>query len=71
MELKTQVFPGATDSRYVRALDIPALGFSPMPNTPVLLHDHDEYLNKDVFLRGVEIYRQLIPAVANAEENLE
>ena len=25
--------------------------FSPMPNTPTLLHDHDEYLNEEVFLR--------------------
>ncbi|KAF2893524.1 hypothetical protein ILUMI_12649 [Ignelater luminosus] len=68
LQLHNQIFPGATDSRYIRELDIPALGFSPMNNTPVLLHDHDEYLNKDVFLRGVEIYRQLIPAVANVEE---
>lgn len=27
--------------------------------------DHDEYLNKDIFLRGIEIYMKIIPAVAN------
>ncbi|KAJ8866739.1 hypothetical protein PR048_032600 [Dryococelus australis] len=44
---------------------IPALGFSPMNLTPILLHDHDEYLNEKVFLRGIDIYQNLIPAVAN------
>ncbi|XP_012257792.1 aminoacylase-1 [Athalia rosae] len=66
INLDVGIFPGATDSRYVRAVGIPALGFSPMNNTPILLHDHDEYLNKDVFLRGIKIYEELIPAVANA-----
>ena len=46
-------------------LGIPAIGFSPMNNTKILLHDHDEHLNKDVFLRGIEIYMDIIPAVAN------
>ncbi|KAF2904639.1 hypothetical protein ILUMI_01523, partial [Ignelater luminosus] len=57
----------ATDSRYIRELGIPAIGFSPINNTPVLLHDHNEYLNKDVFLRDIEIYCKLIPAIANVE----
>ncbi|XP_015521691.1 aminoacylase-1-like [Neodiprion virginianus] len=66
VNLDIGIFPGATDSRFVRSVGIPAIGFSPMNNTPILLHDHNEYLNKDVFLRGVEIYTELIPAVANA-----
>ncbi|KAF2904640.1 hypothetical protein ILUMI_01524 [Ignelater luminosus] len=68
IKLKPQIFTGGTDSRYIRSLGIPAIGFSPMNNTPVLLHDHNEYLNKDVFLRGIEIYSALIPAVANVED---
>jgi len=44
---------------------IPALGFSPMNKTNIRLHDHDEYLNKDIFLKGVEIYAKIIPAIAN------
>ncbi|KAF2904641.1 hypothetical protein ILUMI_01525 [Ignelater luminosus] len=68
IKLKPQIFTGGTDCRYVRGLGIPAIGFSPMNNTPVLLHDHNEYLNKDVFLRGIEIYCKLIPAVANVED---
>lgn len=59
------IFPGGTDSRYLRELNIPALGFSPMNNTPVLLHDNDEYLEKHVFLRGIDIYCRIIPALAN------
>ncbi|XP_043288889.1 aminoacylase-1-like isoform X2 [Venturia canescens] len=65
VNLETGVFPGGTDSRYVRSVGIPAICFSPMNNTKILLHDHDEYLNKDVFLRGIEIYMKLIPAVSN------
>ena len=39
---KPEIFPAATDSRYFRELGLPAIGFSPMANTPVLLHDHNE-----------------------------
>lgn len=45
---------------------VPAFGFSPMNNTPILLHDHDEYLNETVFLRGIEIYESIIRALGNA-----
>ena len=44
---------------------LPALGFSPMNKTPVLLHDNDEFLNEDVFLKGIDIYCQIIPAIGN------
>jgi len=66
--LKPQIFPGGTDSRYVRAAGLPAIGFSPMNNTPVLLHDHDEFINAKIYLRGIEIYCKLIPAIANVED---
>ncbi|XP_074109751.1 aminoacylase-1 [Cotesia typhae] len=65
MKIQIGIFPGGTDSRYVRGIGLPAIGFSPMNNTPILLHDHNEYLNKDVFLRGIEIYMDIIPSVAN------
>ena len=36
------IFPAATDSRWVRLMSgTPCLGFSPMRNTPILLHDHE------------------------------
>ena len=46
-------------------LGYPAIGFSPMNNTPILLHDHDEFLNESVFLRGIEIYCEIITALGN------
>lgn len=44
---------------------VPALGFSPMNRTPILLHDHDERLHESVFLRGIDIYTRLLPALAS------
>ncbi|KAI8122699.1 hypothetical protein FF38_01384 [Lucilia cuprina] len=66
LKLTTLVFPGGTDSRHTRHVGVPAIGFSPMNNTPVLLHDHDEFLKADTYLKGIEIYKKLIPAVLNA-----
>ncbi len=39
---KVEIFPAATDCRFVRHAGIPGFGFSPMANTPILLHDHNE-----------------------------
>ncbi|XP_041048619.1 aminoacylase-1B-like isoform X2 [Carcharodon carcharias] len=64
MTLQCEIFPAATDSRFIRAMGYPAIGFSPMNQTPILLHDHNEFLNERVFLTGIEIYRSLIPALA-------
>jgi aminoacylase len=66
-KIKPQIFPGGTDSCYIRALGIPAIGFSPMNHTPVLLHDHDEFLEADTYLRGIEIYKKIIQKVANVD----
>ncbi|XP_052842552.1 aminoacylase-1-like [Drosophila gunungcola] len=65
LSIKPQIFTGGTDSRYIRQVGIPALGFSPMNNTPVLLHDHDEFIRADTYLRGVEIFQKIISNVAN------
>ncbi|XP_043934125.1 aminoacylase-1 [Protopterus annectens] len=65
MVLKSEIFPAATDSRFIRAAGFPAIGFSPINNTPVLLHDHNEYLNEDVFLRGISVYENIISALAS------
>ncbi|XP_008235828.1 PREDICTED: aminoacylase-1 isoform X1 [Prunus mume] len=62
---KPEIFPASTDSRYFRQLGLPAIGFSPMANTPILLHDHNEFLNKDEYLKGIEIYESIIKAYAS------
>ncbi|KAL7058202.1 hypothetical protein AAHC03_016631 [Spirometra sp. Aus1] len=75
--LKIEIFPGATDARFLRRYHrlaagvdgdadsphrtpIQAINFSPMRNTPVLLHSHDEFLSKDEFLRGLALYTDLV-----------
>ncbi|XP_075156647.1 aminoacylase-1B [Haematobia irritans] len=65
LKLRPQIFTGGTDSRYIRQVGIPALGFSPMNKTPVLLHDHDEFIAADIYLRGIEIYEKIIANLAN------
>jgi aminoacylase len=68
LKLKPQIFPGATDSRNIREIGIPVIGFSPINNTPILLHDHDEYLGVETFLKGIEIYCGILISVGNVEE---
>eukprot|EP01112_Ceratiomyxa_fruticulosa_P009736 TRINITY_DN2551_c0_g1_i2.p1 TRINITY_DN2551_c0_g1~~TRINITY_DN2551_c0_g1_i2.p1 ORF type:complete len:426 (+),score=98.35 TRINITY_DN2551_c0_g1_i2:60-1280(+) len=65
IKIETEIFPAATDSRFLRNIGIPAFGFSPINNTPILLHDHNEFLNEKVFVRGIEIYSHIITALAN------
>jgi len=65
LKVKPQIFPAGTDSRYLREVGIPAIGFSPMNNTPILLHDHDEFLNETVFLRGIDIFVDIVANIAD------
>lgn len=60
-----EVFPAATDSRYFRQKGVPCFGFSPMRNTPVLLHDHNEFISTEVFLEGIKVFDSLILDMAN------
>jgi len=69
LKLNKKIFPAATDCRYLRKLGIPAFGFSPMNNTPVLLHDHDEFLNEKVYLKGVDIYEAILTKIVNVPQS--
>ncbi|TNN06111.1 Aminoacylase-1 [Schistosoma japonicum] len=72
-KVQKRIFPGATDARFIREYHllphvinrkpILAIGFSPIKNTPVLLHDHDEYLDKNEFLCGCRLYSDLVQAL--------
>lgn len=64
---KPEIFPAATDGRYLRYKDFPVIGFSPMRETPVLLHAHNEFLNEGVFLEGVDVYESVIAALSTFE----
>jgi len=67
IKIAPRIFPAGTDSRYIREVGIPALGFSPMPNTPILLHDHNEFLNQDIFLKGIPVFCNIIEEIANVK----
>ncbi|XP_068633813.1 aminoacylase-1-like [Battus philenor] len=64
--LAVRTFPGGTDSRYIRAVGARALGFTAVHLTQSSLHEHDENLPVEQFLRGIQIYEEILPAVANA-----
>jgi len=61
------VAPGATDSRFLRRLSIPSLGFLPLLNTPPLLHEHNEYVQADEYLAGIDVYTKLLSNLGEIE----
>lgn len=46
-------------------LNLSAIGFMPMPNTPIKLHDNDEFIHADVYLNGINIYKKIISNLGN------
>lgn len=71
LKIEAQVFPAATDSRFLRALGIRALGFSPMRRTEIMLHENDEYIPESTFLEGISVYVSLIQALASQGKEIE
>lgn len=67
VEMELEVFPAGTDGRYMRCAKpgVPVYGFSPMSNTPVLLHDHDERVEVSTLERGVAVYEEVIARLAS------
>ncbi|GMN50130.1 hypothetical protein TIFTF001_019302 [Ficus carica] len=66
---KPEINVGTTDARYFRVLGVPAIGFSPIANTPILIHDHNEFLNKDEYLKGISVYESVIKAFASNDDH--
>ncbi|CAI9296213.1 unnamed protein product [Lactuca saligna] len=64
---KPEILSSTTDARYIRQLGIPTFGFSPMKNTQILLHDHNEYLEETVFLEGIKVYESIIKSLSSFE----
>lgn len=56
---------GASDMRHVRRQGIPAINFSPLMDTPILVHDHDEKIHIDIYKKGIDIIEKVVEAVAN------
>ena len=63
------IYPAATDSRWIRMAlpDVPCFGFSAMRRTPVLLHDHDEFVPVAGFLEGIRVYQTMLPMLAGGQ----
>ncbi|KAG2709045.1 hypothetical protein I3760_05G220800 [Carya illinoinensis] len=66
---KPEILASTTDARYIRQLGIPVLGFSPMKNTPILLHEHNEFLEDTVYMEGIEVYESIIRSLSSFEES--
>lgn len=64
IETVPAIHAGATDIRFIRSIGIPAIGFSPINNTPFLLHDNDEFLGVETYLKGIEIFKNVIKNLA-------
>lgn len=71
LKVNPQVFPAATDSRFLRALGIRALGFSPMRQTEIMLHENDEYIPESTFLEGISVYVGIIEALASQPKSID
>ena len=62
---QVQMGPCIVSLRLPSYVGIPAVGFSPMNHTPVLLHDHDEFLNETIFLKGIDIFVDIVSSLAD------
>lgn len=63
------IFPAGTSGDCLRdpPYSLPVYGFSPLPRTPLLLHDHDEYINNNTLIEGVETIQVLLKKLAGVE----
>jgi aminoacylase len=58
-------FHAATDANFARAVGVPSIGFSPIENTPDLLHTHNEFISVEGYRAGVTIYSAIIKRLAD------
>lgn len=68
--MKCVICPGATDARHVRRQGIPAINFSPILETPMLLHAHNERIHIDMYKQGIDIIEKVLEAIANVPWNI-
>ncbi|XP_043464251.1 aminoacylase-1-like [Leptopilina heterotoma] len=65
IKLDPMIRLGASDSRFLRSMGVPTFGFTPINYTPIRMHGDNEFLNKDIFLKGIEIFMNIITEIAN------
>ncbi|KAK9874875.1 hypothetical protein WA026_005689 [Henosepilachna vigintioctopunctata] len=68
MNLKLKIHKGwnNSDCRHLRARGIPCFNFSPINGTRSFSQGPDEHLSVETFLRGINIYSNIILKLANA-----
>ncbi|KAI5644059.1 hypothetical protein NE865_03970 [Phthorimaea operculella] len=57
--------PGATDARWVRRQGIPAINITPVSNTPLAIHAHDERMQAEEYLKAIGVMEAMVQAAAN------
>ncbi|XP_037045140.1 aminoacylase-1-like [Bradysia coprophila] len=54
------ILVGATDMRFLRRENIPGFGFSPIINTPLLVHDNNEFVTADAYLAAINFFTKVL-----------
>lgn len=62
-----QILSGGTDMRFLRILGIPAIGFDPMNHTPLLAHDHNEFIYADKYIKSIDILSRMIVKLTDVQ----
>ncbi|KAJ8721439.1 hypothetical protein PYW07_002214 [Mythimna separata] len=63
------VCPATSDVLVLRNLGIPALGFTTKSNTIARLHAKDEYQNVETFMKGIDVYTEIIKNIGNLQSD--
>ncbi|KAH7709755.1 aminoacylase-1-like isoform 1 [Aphelenchoides avenae] len=70
-KMSVEIDIGSSDSSHLRENGYRAIGFSPLNNTPCLLHENNEFVNEKVFLRAVDLFTKLIPRLADLQPSVD
>ncbi len=65
LKIDSVIMPAGSDAWFLRQKGIGAYGFTPFNKTPILLHDHNEFLNESIFLKGIDIMEDVVEAMAS------
>ncbi|KAG6459222.1 hypothetical protein O3G_MSEX011263 [Manduca sexta] len=70
-EIKPIICPATSDMLVLRNRGVPAVGFSTKVHTESRIHSKNEYLNVETFLRGIDIYLEVIKSLGNLPKHQE
>ncbi|KAK9694361.1 adenylate cyclase [Basidiobolus ranarum] len=65
VDIDAEFYVGASDSRYLRAAGIPAIGINPFRNHPYLAHNHNEYIEVRALQEGLNFTHAAILNLGN------